>query len=232
MHDEDQHDHQRPARGEHDHPHSHDRLDQEAIDRDFDARAATWDDDASHVDRARRAAAAIAETVPLTSATRVLDYGTGTGLLAQFLAPDTGPMTLADPSAGMRAVLADKVAAGVLRNAEVVDLDLTRDPVPDRRYDLVTTLMALHHVAEPPRVLRAMARMLDPGGWVAIVDLDAEDGSFHGDGFEGPHGFERAALTGWLTDAGFDAPTFAPCGHVRKHDRDYPLFLATAQRRG
>ena len=71
---------------------------------------------------------AIREAVPVTGDTRLLEYGAGTGLLAQFLAPHVGPLTLADPSEGMRAVMHDKVERGDLPGAEVVDIGLATGP--------------------------------------------------------------------------------------------------------
>ena len=48
---------------------------------DFDARARTWDEDASKADRARLVAEAIASGVSSLAARTVLEYGAGTGLL-------------------------------------------------------------------------------------------------------------------------------------------------------
>ena len=47
----------------------------------FDTAAATWDTP-EKVERARRLAALIRDTVPLGPSATVLDYGAGTGLLA------------------------------------------------------------------------------------------------------------------------------------------------------
>ncbi len=137
------------ARGDHDHD----------AQRSFDERAATWDDDPGHVDRARAIATALRAAVALRPDLRVLEYGAGTGLLAQELAADVGEITLADPSAGMREVVAAKIDAGVLPDARVSDLDLATDPLPDERYDLVVALMALHHIPELEPVLTGFAEV-------------------------------------------------------------------------
>ncbi len=196
----------------------------------FDERAATWDDE-KHLRRASRVAALLRETLPLTPDTRLLDYGAGTGLLSQHLVDDVGHLIVADPSEGMREVARGKVDSGVLPGAEVIDLDLARDPAPDHlEVDVVATVMALHHVPDLPPVLAAFAQLLAPGGHLAIVDLEAEDGSFHGEDFDGHHGFARDRLTDWLIDAGFDAPRFRHAMTMTKEERTYELFLAVAQR--
>ncbi len=196
----------------------------------FDERAATWDDDPATLERAQEVADAVRASVPLEPAMRVLEYGAGTGLLTQHLVDRIGPVTLTDPSQGMREVLAAKCGDGVFPDARVVDLDLSRDPVPADRYDLVLSMMVLHHIVDLPPVLAGFAQLLEPGGWLAIADLEREDGSFHDEGFEGHHGIDRDDLAGWLADAGFASVSFRGAGATIKHDRPYPLFLAAAQR--
>ncbi len=200
-------------------------------DRDhFDASARDWDDESKRT-RGRVVAAAVRTDVALDADTRVLEYGAGTGLATEFLA--TGPLgrvTLADPSAGMRDVMADKVADGRLpSSARIVDLDLSTGDVPEDHYDLVLTVMTLHHIPDLGTVLSAFARLLDDGGHLCIVDLEDEDGSFHRhlDDFHGHDGFTEEELGVVLVGAGFEPPTWRVVHHVDKDDRSYPLFLAT-----
>ena len=192
----------------------------------FDDRAATWDEPAK-VERARAVAAAIGNAVPLHSSMRLLEYGAGTGLVSQQLADRVGPITLADPSAGMRAVAQDKVTAGTLpASTRVWDLDLSNGTVPDERFDLIVTVMALHHIAELSTVLASFATLLAPGGRACIVDLEEEDGSFHNADFSGHNGFNQQALTSDLAAAGFTVNYRGGIFDVPKGDRSYPLFLA------
>jgi ubiquinone/menaquinone biosynthesis C-methylase UbiE len=197
---------------------------------DFDERAATWDDEPERRERAHEVARRILATRQLASSSRVLDYGAGTGLLSEGLAGHVGTLILADPSAGMREVARQKVAAGILPDAEVLDLDLTRDPVPDLEVDAIVTMMALHHIPDLTPVLAAFAALLPAGGALVIVDLEEEDGSFHDEDFDGHHGFNRTTLTAALTEAGFGAPSFEHGFRVPKEDRTYDLFLAIAKR--
>jgi predicted TPR repeat methyltransferase len=197
---------------------------------DFDERAATWDDDPAKVERARVVADAIRDAVPLGPSTRLLEYGAGTGLVTQMLRDSVGPVTLADTSAGMREQMNNKVQAGVLADAQVVDLDLSTGPVPGERYDLIVTVMVLHHITPLEPVLDAFATLIDEGGHLCVVDLEEEDGSFHGEGFEGHHGFARDELTGKLEAAGFGVVGIETCHHVQRGDGTYPVFLATARR--
>jgi cyclopropane fatty-acyl-phospholipid synthase-like methyltransferase len=197
----------------------------------FDAKASTWDDDPEKVRRAQAAAAAIRAAVPLDTSTRLLEYGAGTGLVTQSLASDVGAVTLAEPSSGMRAVMADKIAdARLPASARVWDLDLTKAPAPDERFDVIVSVMTMHHVVELTRVLERFVTLLSDGGHLCVVDLQSEDGSFHrhDPAFEGHHGFAVDDLTDRLQAAGFADVQIDGCGEFEKEGTIYPLFLAVA----
>ena len=198
----------------------------------FDDRAATWDDDPAKVERADEVARAISAAIPLDQSMRVLEYGAGTGLVTQALRESVGPVTLADTSKGMRAVIQDKIDAGAIADARVWDLDLATQAAPDERFDLVVTVMTLHHITNVDLVLSGFAELLDEGGHLCVVDFDKEDGSFHGADFEGHHGFERSSMSSHLAGAGFTEIAFRDCGDVDRGGARYPLFLATCTRRG
>ena len=57
---------------------------------DLGERAATGDEDPEHLERAHLAATLIRRSLPLTRATRLLEYGAGTGLLSVAPADDVG----------------------------------------------------------------------------------------------------------------------------------------------
>jgi SAM-dependent methyltransferase len=195
----------------------------------FDEKAGTWDDDPTKLERARVVAEAIRAAVPLTRTTRVLEYGAGTAQLSQELAGDVGPITAADPSEGMREIVAAKVADGRLpEGTRVWDLDLSGGDVPQEHFDLVATVLTLHHIHELEPVLNAFATLLEDGGHLCVVDLVAEDGSFHDEGFDGHHGFDTDDLTRQIAEAGFDDVDVRHVHDLEKNGALYPLFLATA----
>jgi ubiquinone/menaquinone biosynthesis C-methylase UbiE len=199
----------------------------------FDARAATWDDDPAKRDRARVVADAIRAAVPVTPRTTVLEYGCGTGLLGLALAPSVAHVTMADSSDGMLEVLRRKLEAGAARNATALRLDLEHDPLPADRYDLVCSLLTLHHVHDLDPVLRGLRAALTEGGTLCVADLDAEDGSFHGHGADVHQGFDRAALAERLRAAGFATPDFTTVHEIERGSgeatRRYGVFLAVAR---
>jgi ubiquinone/menaquinone biosynthesis C-methylase UbiE len=201
---------------------------------EFDDKARTWDEDPMKLDRARKVARAIGAGIPLHPALRTLEYGCGTGLLGFELRPEVGPLVMADSSPGMLAVLREKLEARGAGTTTVLALDLGVDPLPEARFGLVATLMTLHHVPDVDRILRDFHALLEPGGWLAVADLDLEDGSFH-DGAEGVHrGFDRRALGARAGMAGFRDVAFTTVFEVVKGTggaaKAYPAFLMTARR--
>jgi predicted TPR repeat methyltransferase len=212
--------------------HEHRHHDDGTSTNRFDEMSATWDDDPTKVERAEVVARAIGDAVPLDSSVRMLEYGAGTGLVTQALRDAVGPVTLADTSAGMREVIERKIATGAITDARVWDVDLATDTAPDEDFDLVVTVMALHHVADEETVLSRFADLLVDGGHVCVVDLEHEDGSFHGADFDGHHGFDRGALASTLERVGFTEVQFEHCHDMVRDGVTYPLFLATGVRRG
>jgi len=69
-------------------------------------------------------------------------------------------------------------------------------------------------------------------GVLCVADLDTEDGSFHGEGFDGHHGFDRAALAAKARHAGFASVRFVTAHEMTKDvagaARTYPIFLMVA----
>jgi ubiquinone/menaquinone biosynthesis C-methylase UbiE len=200
---------------------------------DFDRRALDWDRDPEKLERALRIGHAIAQAVPLAGR-RVLEYGCGTGLLGFALQPEVAHITLADASKGMLAVLRDKIAASGATNMTPLRLDLVADPLPEVRFDLVCSLLALHHIPDTRRILRQFHLLLEPSGWVALVDLETEDGSFHGPEVQVHRGFDPKAFAGDLEHAGFTAIALSTAYVIQREPERgggrYPLFIAVARK--
>ena len=196
----------------------------------FDDKARTWDLDPDKLERARRVAEAIAAAVPDLSGLSLLEVGCGTGLLGLGLQPRVARVTLADSSREMLAVAEEKIRARGLGNATTAYFDLSEGPALDGRWDLVCSLMTLHHIPDIDTGLRVLHTLLAPGGWLCLADLDAEDGSFHGADFHGHHGFDRGDLASRLARAGFGGAQFSTVATMRRQDREFPVFLVVARR--
>ncbi len=203
----------------------------------FDQAAATWDDKPERVAVMKTLSEAILRNAQPSPETDVFDYGCGTGLVSLFLLPHVRSVTGADNSPGMLEVLRRKIAESSLENMKVVQLDLQHDDVPADRYHLIVTSMAMHHIADTDRVLRAFHTLLHPGGTLCITDLDTEPGIFHDPKSAESvyhHGFDRDELARQLKAIGF-AQVDATTAHVLRRpvadgsEHDFSLFLITAR---
>ena len=197
----------------------------------FDARASTWDEDPGRLQLAADIFSAIEKQIPLQPGFAALDYGCGTGLLTFALAPRVRRITAVDSSRGMLDRLAQKQQSSGLLNIDLLQSDFSTHPLPSCAYDLLTTAMTLHHVANVEKILRQFFSLLAPGGFLALADLDTEDGTFHSNS-EGIHhfGFDRDTLARQLEACGFGNLHFTTASRIQKHGRTYPVFLATAQK--
>ena len=200
---------------------------------EFDEKAAEWDTPERR-DRAHQLADTIREHVPLREDMRAIDIGAGTGLLGLDLLHDIDSVVLADPSEGMIEVARTKIEAQGIVDASAIVFDFPSERLPDGApFDLAVSLLALHHVKDTAATLRSIHAALVPGGWIGLIDLDAEDGSFHDPDQPGihHHGFEGGSLVELATAAGFEDAGTRIVHELEKDDgRRYPLFLLTARR--
>ncbi|MEI7432094.1 MAG: class I SAM-dependent methyltransferase [Betaproteobacteria bacterium] len=198
----------------------------------FDQRAKTWDEDPMKTARAEAVAAGMRSLAPLASHMSGLEYGCGTGLLSFALQPHLQQITLADSSPGMLNVLQQKIEAQHISNMRPVKLDLTSDPLPSERYDLIYSLMTFHHIPDTDKILRDLYALLTGPGYLCIADLDSEDGSFHGLDFSGHKGFDREELAQQAKNVGFRNIRFSSVFTITKGTpaRKYPVFLMVAEK--
>ncbi len=198
---------------------------------EFDVKAQGWDEVPGRKERAQAVAQAIRQEVRFTTGMSAMEYGCGTGLLSFALQPFPGQLTLADSSTGMLEVVRRKIASTGVKNITPLLLDLSTDPLPAQRFDLIYTLMVLHHIPDTAGTLHQFHALLDPSGLICIADLDKEDGTFHSDEFHGHHGFDRKELLNLMMDAGFEDIRFSTPYSVEKGPRMYPLFLAIGKKK-
>lgn len=155
----------------------------------------------------------------------ILDFGCGTGLFGLEFIDHAKSILGIDTSEGMLAVFDEKVKehnhiSSKLINLEKEDLD--------KKFDLVVSSMTFHHLDEPQKAIQKLSKMLNPGGKLAIVDLEKEDGSFHPDpaGMGVKHfGFSQEELEGWAKEANLEVKT-CTINEVEKNEKTYQQFLA------
>lgn len=121
-------------------------------------------------------------SLQLTAGHRVLDLATGTGDLAMMIARLHPDVTVvgSDPSEGMLSVGRDKVRAASMASRVTLDVgDAQALPYETHSFDAVTMAFGIRNVPDRPKALREIARVVKPGGRVAILELsEPRDGLF------------------------------------------------------
>jgi len=205
--------------------------------RDFNASAATWDDNPRRVKTANDVARAIRETVRLRPDMDLLDFGCGTGLLTLNLLPYVRTITGIDNSQGMLDVLNAKIRTQDLGNVRTRLVDLEHDDLLDGQFDLVISNMTFHHIRDIRSLLDQLAGVLKPSGQLTIADLDSDGGKFH-DSDEGVFhaGFDRSVMKNHFEATGFESVRNRTAAIVQKSSpygemRTFTVFLMTGLKR-
>lgn len=195
----------------------------------FQHKAQSYEQNPQRVANVVAIAAAMRARVDFQAQMHILDFGAGTGLLLQQIAPLVKKITAVDISPAMTAVLKAKQAS-LGCEVDILQLDLLATGL-STRFDGIISSMTLHHIEDIASLLARFWQLLAPGGFIALADLDLEDGSFHTEDTGVFHqGFDRTFLVQLASAAGFIDVSIGDAGVVSKPHGDYPLFLLTARR--
>ncbi|MDP4290675.1 MAG: class I SAM-dependent methyltransferase [Bacteroidota bacterium] len=201
---------------------------------EFDNKAKDWDKNQLHIWRSEAIANEMVNRIPITDDMTALEYGAGTGLLSFFLKDKFSNILLMDNSLEMIRVTESKIIKSGTRNMKTLWIDLEKEEY-DGRFDVIYNQMVLHHVENIGLIFNKFYGLIKPGGYLAIADLYLEDGSFHGKGFNGHHGFDVDQLTHQLEKHAFKHIVTKPCFSLKQENergevREYPIFLLTANK--
>jgi tRNA (cmo5U34)-methyltransferase len=204
--------------------------------RDFDSAAKTWEENKDRVIVAKAIADAMLQSLHLDGKQLLMDFGTGTGLIALRFQPHVQRIIAVDTSQGMLEVLKDKLAESNITNIDPVywNFELNRDVLP--MVDVIVSSMTLHHIGDIEKIAKTFFDALVPGGQIAIADLDPDDGKFHQDttGIE-HNGFDREHLKEVFVKVGFQSLNVKDACSVKKPGKDgvlrnFTIFLLTGKK--
>jgi demethylmenaquinone methyltransferase/2-methoxy-6-polyprenyl-1,4-benzoquinol methylase len=102
----------------------------------------------------------------------VLDVATGTGLVAEALVARGFRVTGIDQSAEMLARARERFGGRV----ELVEGSADELPFPDSSFDHLTFTYLLRYVDDPATTMRELARVVRPGGTIAMLEFDVPRG--------------------------------------------------------
>jgi ubiquinone/menaquinone biosynthesis C-methylase UbiE len=100
----------------------------------------------------------------------VADVGTGTGFVAAGIAPRVRRVVGIDNAPAMLEAARENLRALGASNVKLAAGEVERLPLEDGSVDAAFANMVLHHAEHPIAMLLEMARVVRPGGTVAITD--------------------------------------------------------------
>jgi ubiquinone/menaquinone biosynthesis C-methylase UbiE len=101
----------------------------------------------------------------------IADLGAGDGSFSLLLAQNAKNVIAIDSSAKMIEFARDQAHRNHVKNVDYRLGDMEELPIDDEAVDLVFFSQSLHHALHPDRAVCEGARILRPGGRVAILDL-------------------------------------------------------------
>lgn len=193
----------------------------------FAHKSKSWNMNSKRVQNAKGIAELIVNSIKLDKSMELMDFGAGTGLLSYFVAPFVKKIVAVDNSPSMLVEFENKCDEFSCET-EVIEKDLSSETL-DRTFDGIISSMTIHHLEDTPSLLSKLYDMLNKDGFIAIADLDSEDGSFHSDNNGVFHyGFDRHLLAEYAQEAGFKDVTFSLASTISKPHADFTVFLMTA----
>lgn len=163
---------------------------------DWDDQAGGWDEDPSVRAYAAAAFGSLEREArrrgSMLGGDRALDFGCGTGLLMEHLVDRYDHIDGVDTSAGMREILAQKVAAHGWGHVEV------HGAIPEaaQRYDLIVCSSVCAFLEDYPGTVAELSERLVPGGLFVQWDWELDPSEPE------PAGLDRDAITAALRRAG------------------------------
>jgi len=192
----------------------------------FASKSKSWDMKSRRVKNARSIAELIVKNINFNKEMEIMDFGAGTGLLSFFVAPFVKKVVAVDNSPSMLLEFENKCSEFICET-EVVEKDLSQETL-ERKFNGIISSMTIHHLKDTLALFQKFYDMLEVGGFIAIADLDSEDGSFHSDNrgvFH--HGFDREALQVIAEDVGFKSIQFDTASTIEKPHQTFTVFLMT-----
>jgi cyclopropane fatty-acyl-phospholipid synthase-like methyltransferase len=195
----------------------------------FAHKSKSWDMKSRRVQNAKSIAELIIDKIELSDTMRLMDFGAGTGLLSYFVAPFVDTIVAVDSSPSMLKEFRAKSEEFECKT-EVLEIDLSQEDI-EQKFDGIISSMTIHHLKDTKRLFEKLYGMLNEDGFMAIADLDSEDGSFHSDNIGVFHfGFDRESLGAIAKKIGFRDISFELASTISKPHSDFTVFLMLARR--
>jgi len=195
----------------------------------FGHKAEIYEQDRNRVENVENIAKTLLSNVQLSKDMHIMDFGSGTGLLLEKVAPFVKKITAVDISPSMNNQLNEK-RQSLECELEILELDLSKNKL-DRKFNGIISSMTMHHVEDIKTMFADFYKMLNFNGIIAIADLDTEDGSFHTEDTGAFHfGFDRGEISEIAKSVGFKNVKTTLASIVKKPYGEFPAFLLTGKK--
>ena len=192
----------------------------------FDKKADGWDAGSIRVNGAKTIADAINAKIVLNKNMNIMDFGVGTGLLGFEIATRVKKVYGVDTSTQMLEKLKQKNTPEL--TIKTINQDIVKNPLT-QTFDGLVSSMTLHHVEDLKAFFDVIYNNINEDGFIAIADLESEDGTFHSDNAGVFHfGFDNKELCKIVENSGFKDVKFENINTINKPHRDFGVFLLTA----
>ncbi|EKQ51491.1 MULTISPECIES: class I SAM-dependent methyltransferase [unclassified Clostridium] len=201
----------------------------------FDEYAKNWDTE-KRIKRAKVVAEEIIKSISDNENKSAMEFGCGTGLVSFNIYDKFNKVTLIDSSQGMIDILNSKINTYKIDNMVGQHLDIVNGDELNEKFDVIYNSMVLHHIHDIKLITNKFYNLLNEGGYLCIVDLNEEDGSFHKEypDFDGHNGFNQEKLKRILASSGFyhiESKTFYQDEKIIDNEKiNYSLFIMVARR--
>lgn len=160
----------------------------------------------------------------------LLDLGTGTGRILELFQNQYRRATGVDASRDMLAVARANLDRAGVHHATVRLGDIFNLPLEGQEFDLVIIHQVLHFLDQPELAIAEAARMLKPGGRLAIVDLAPHGLEYLRDDHAHVRlGFAHHTMADWLARSGLDVQAAVDLQSDRKDSQALTVTLWLAR---
>ena len=205
---------------------------------DFQKKLIMWDKDPARLSMTHKIAQAMLNRTSPRGTEILLDYGTGTGLIALEFRNSVKKIVAVDTSKDTLTFLQKKLNAESITTIEPLEWSIGNDLQKLPRFDIIIVSLTLHHVTDTGQAAEVFYSLMNPGGTIAIADLDPDNGESHGPEMTVQSGFVRENMREIFKKAGFTNIEFENVATLTKVSsktgeiKDFPIFLMIAHKAG
>ncbi len=195
----------------------------------FDKLAQEWDLNPRRVESAKNTTSKIKELIDIRDKD-IIDYGSGSGLVAFDLFEEARSVVAMDNSTGMLQEIENKIQKSDIKNITTLLHDIDHEELEEGKFDIFVSAMTMHHIKDTKAFLQKAKNSLKKGGYIAISDLESEDGSFHSRGNDGVEhfGFDLENIREIFESIGMEI-VFLEIIETISKEKDFNIFLVVAK---